>query len=267
MSVARLIVPAPPGATLSGSAERQPSGNSLRCDRRRPQFSRSVSVFHSTEPRWVPAPPAKSTLSPAHSLKQDWGELLCLGSKLLAITCTILLTSSVFVGCTLMPGSTSSGLMVNKNKPVLPIGVPKRVAVVPFTGESPINVQAADQFSAGLVNLGFDVVERQHFDKIVKELEVQHSGMISDETIQSVGRQMGVEGLFVGSVAGRSNELFVNTYLNLKLVEVETGKVLWAGTFSDPRIFGLTNDHKESIIYTTKKALEILEEDLRKARN
>ena len=165
-----------------------------------------------------------------------------------------------------MPGSTSSGLMFDRNKPTLPEGVPKRVAVAPFSGESPINAQSADQFSSGLVKLGFDVVERQHFDKIVKELELQYSGMISDEAAQTLGKQLGAEGIFVGSVQGRSKGGFVNTFLNIKLVEIKTGKTLWAGNFSDPRIFTLTDDVKTSVIYTTRKALESLEGDLEKAR-
>lgn len=165
-----------------------------------------------------------------------------------------------------MPGSTSSGLMHDRNRPDLPKGVPKRVAVTPFTGETPINLQSADQFSTGLVKLGFDVVESQHFDKVVKELEIQHLGMISDESAQSIGKQVGAEGIFVGSVHGRSQGGFVNTFLNLKLVEVKTGETIWAGNFSDPRIFGLTADVKTSIIYTTGEALKFLESDLEKAR-
>ena len=175
----------------------------------------------------------------------------------------LILSAACFLsGCSLMPGSTSSGLMIDGYKPALPNGVPKRVAVASFTGESPLNLQAAEQFSIGLLNLGFDVVERQHFDKVVKEFEVQYSGMISEETMQTVGKQLGVEGIFVGSVTGRSAGGFVNTFLNMKLVEVKTGKVLWAGSFSDPRIFALTPDAKTSIIYTTKEALEMFEKDL-----
>jgi TolB-like protein len=156
--------------------------------------------------------------------------------------------------------------MIDGSKPALPAGVPKKVAVASFSGEFPINVQSADQFSSGLVKLGFDVVERQHFDKVVKEIELQHSGMISDENITAAGKQLGVDGLFVGSVEGRSKGGFVNTFLNLRLVEIKTGKVVWAGSFSDPRIFALTEDVKTSIIYTTKEALEKLESDLRSVR-
>lgn len=100
----------------------------------------------------------------------------------------------------------------------------------------------------------------------MKELELQHSGMISNESIQAVGKQLGAEGIFVGSVQGRSKDGLVNTFLNLKLVLVRTGKTIWAGNFSDPRIFALTDDVKTSIIYTTREALESLEGDLKKAR-
>jgi len=226
--------------------------------------------FHGS-PEWKPSGIPAAAVADRSALVSSsfpspdagWGPYRS-SERLLRTACHLLVL--VLSGCSLMPGSTSSGLMIDGSKPALPAGVPKKVAVASFSGEFPINVQSADQFSSGLVKLGFDVVERQHFDKVVKEIELQHSGMISDENITAAGKQLGVDGLFVGSVEGRSKGGFVNTFLNLRLVEIKTGKVVWAGSFSDPRIFALTEDVKTSIIYTTKEALEKLESDLRSVR-
>jgi len=165
-----------------------------------------------------------------------------------------------------MPGSTSSGIHLGEHPVSLPSGIPKRVAVTPFQGSSSLSIASSDQFSNGLIQLGFEVVERPHMATLIKELQFQHSGIVADADLPALGRQLGVQGIFVGSVDGRRSDFFFNTFLNLRLVETETGRVIWSGRFSDPRIFGLTDDLTTSIIYTTKEALEHLEQDLRKAR-
>lgn len=174
----------------------------------------------------------------------------------------LLLALCLLIGCGCMPASTSSGLMLQENIHALPPCVPKKVGCALFTGQSPINSQATELFLCGLLKLGFDVVERLQLDKILEELELQHTGLISPETRQILGRQLGLEGIFVGNITGRSTSFTVNTFLNLKLIDVQTGKVLWSGSFCDPRMFALTTDAQTSIIYTTREALRMLGKDL-----
>lgn len=70
----------------------------------------------------------------------------------------LLFITLFLVGCA--TSSVSSGLWLEKDKRNLPEGVPKKVIVLPFGGDSDISLQAADQFSAGLSRIGFDVVDR-----------------------------------------------------------------------------------------------------------
>ena len=131
--------------------------------------------------------------------------------------------------------SSSSGFMIGTKIKTLPEGIPKRIGVSLFWGKSPINIQATDQFSAGLVALGFDVVERAHIAKVFNELEIQFTGAIDEKMRKELGRQYGLEAIFVGSVTGESSPMWVDSHLNVKLVDIETGRVIWSITANDPR--------------------------------
>lgn len=158
--------------------------------------------------------------------------------------------------------TTSSGFMTDQNVPQLPPGVPKTVGVSLFSGESPINLQATDQFSAGLVSLGFEVVERQHLEEVVNELGLQQSGLISEKNIKEVGKHLGLDAVFVGSITGESSAMWVDAYLNIKMVEIQSGKILWSATAKDPRLFSMSADVKTSVLHTVKNALSMLKKDL-----
>lgn len=169
--------------------------------------------------------------------------------------CTVILS-----GCA---APTSSGFMTGQNMPQLPPGVPKTVGVSLFSGESPINLQATDQFSAGLVSLGFEVVERHHLEEVVNELGLHQSGLISEKSIKAVGEHLGLDAIFVGSVTGESSAMWVDAHLNIKMVEIQTGKVLWSAAAKDPRLFTLSADVKTSVVHAVKNALSMLKKDLK----
>lgn len=172
----------------------------------------------------------------------------------------IFITSSfILSGCA---APTSSGFNNDQNIHQLPPGVPKTVGVSLFSGESPINLQATDQFSAGLVVLGFEVVERQHLEEVVSELGLQQSGLISEKNRKALGEHLGLDAIFVGSITGESSATWIDAHLNIKLVDIETGKILWSAAAKDPRLFTLSSDVKTSVTHAVKNALSMLKKDL-----
>jgi curli biogenesis system outer membrane secretion channel CsgG len=160
--------------------------------------------------------------------------------------------------------STSTGFNAAGNvKQTLPPGVPRKVGVIPFAGDPGISIQATDQFCASLMTIGFDVVERQQLLSIVRELSFQQSEFVNPDTRIKLKEQLGVEGLFVGSMTGESSITWVDAHLNVRLVDVETGRVLWAAEVHDPRAFTLSMSPRTSAIYTVKNAVKILKKDLK----
>jgi curli biogenesis system outer membrane secretion channel CsgG len=164
-------------------------------------------------------------------------------------------------GCT--TPSSSTGFIDPAARRALPPGVPKKIGVIPFAGDSDIAIQAADQFAGALLPFGFEIVERQQLVSILGELRYQHTESVSPETRRQLKEQLGVEGLFLGSITGESSPTWVDCHLNLRLVDVETGRVVWAAEVHDPRAIGLSMDIRTSATYTVKNAVKILKKDLK----
>lgn len=75
----------------------------------------------------------------------------------------------------------------------------KRVAVLPFSG--PKGELAADVLTQSLLQSGADVVERQRLDAVLKEQSLTASSAFDPATARQIGKLLGVDALFVGTVA------------------------------------------------------------------
>lgn len=75
----------------------------------------------------------------------------------------------------------------------------KRVAVMPFSG--PKGDLAADMLTQSLVAQGADVIERRRLDDVIKEHSLSSSGAFDPATAKELGRLLGVDALFLGTVA------------------------------------------------------------------
>lgn len=74
-----------------------------------------------------------------------------------------------------------------------------RVAVVTFSG--PSGDVAADMLTQNLVAAGANVVERQQLNAVLQEQHLAASGALDPATIKEVGKILGVDALFVGTVS------------------------------------------------------------------
>lgn len=75
----------------------------------------------------------------------------------------------------------------------------KRVAVLPFSGQQ--GDLAADLMTQSLLQHGADVVERQRLDAVMREQSLSASPSFDPATAKQLGRLLGVDALFVGTVA------------------------------------------------------------------
>ncbi len=146
----------------------------------------------------------------------------------------------------------------------------KRVAVISFGG--PQGDLAADLMTQSLLSHGADVVERQQLDSTMKEQSMSASGSFDPATAKQLGKLLGVDALFIGSVAestpqssylvsgaqnpivanvtqvsggtvysqgsvlGMPNAQILSTTANValisRMVDVQTGSILWSASMS-----------------------------------
>lgn len=109
---------------------------------------------------------------------------------------------------------------------------PIRVAVFPLVdtegNETTGGTALAEDLTTALVDKKVPVVERSLFDKAMKELVIQRTGLFDQKTAQRVGKQLGASAVLTGKVVarGRSATAYV------RLIDVESGRVLLASSKS-----------------------------------
>jgi len=146
----------------------------------------------------------------------------------------------------------------------------KRVAVISFDG--PKGDIASDMMSQALVQYGADVVERKRLNAVLNELELSQKNLIEPQTAKKVGKLLGVDAIFMGSVIdlkpntkyivqtnssnpqntinpvsgksiysegaviGLNDAQILSTTAEVsmvaKLVEIETGSIIWSAYMS-----------------------------------
>jgi len=173
--------------------------------------------------------------------------------------------ASLFLAC--LAGCAHPEIAVNTRADFSKI---RRVAVASFGGSG--GGLAADLLTQDLLKHGADVVERQRLDALLKEQQLASQNSLDPATLKKIGKILGVDAMFMGTVASnvpsqsylvtRSRrgekhdtvtpvgsahvsqgpvaglpraEVVTSAAQNsliARLVDVETGSVLWSGRMS-----------------------------------
>lgn len=110
----------------------------------------------------------------------------------------------------------------------------KRVAVLSFEPRgSSLSIFYTDWFTTELVKIQkFEVIERAQLDKVLSEQALGLSGVINRDVLVKIGQVLGVDAVFLGSATkGQTG----GGVCNIRLVDIETGVIIWTGTSSDVR--------------------------------
>ena len=108
----------------------------------------------------------------------------------------------------------------------------RKIAVIPFNyvdGESSsAGVIVSERIITQLVNQNvFEVVERAQLEKVLKELNLQSSGIMDEQTTKQIGKMLGVEAIITGSLIAKKQG---SVEVNARLISTETAKVIAAHT-------------------------------------
>jgi TolB-like protein len=91
----------------------------------------------------------------------------------------------------------------------------------------------------------FTVVDRERMDKVVKEIEFSQTGLVDEKSAVQVGKLLQARLL----VDGQVSELGENLILTVRLIDVETGKVVVSKDFQHPLddVFQASSDFTRSL--------------------
>ncbi len=118
----------------------------------------------------------------------------------------------------------------------------EKVAVVPFenlSSDQGAGARSTRFFtSALLASEAFWVVEPGEVTRALGLQSVMRTGELTEDQIKAVGRELGVQGLFLGSInesttlrSGSTNISVVTVVI--RMVETETGSTVWSVTHSE----------------------------------
>lgn len=158
--------------------------------------------------------------------------------------------------------STSSGIQEEGKAKRLPTSMPREIAIFPFGGNFELSAIAKEEFSQGLSDIGFEIVEREGLAAIIAELQIQQTGFVAPDKVAKLGGALGVRAIVMGTVEGESSPLWVDSHVNLRIVDVESGKVLWSCSAHDPRLFTASMSPKTSVIHSARNAIKLLRKDI-----
>jgi TolB-like protein len=113
----------------------------------------------------------------------------------------------------------------------------KRIAIIPYDvsgydgqGMDKVSGTAlADRYTHELMRVGYDVIERQRLEILLKEHELNSSDLFNQKKSAEIGNLLGVQAFVFGSVSGRPGAFSVMT----KMVDVETGSTVWSVVLSN----------------------------------
>ncbi len=119
--------------------------------------------------------------------------------------------------------------------PQVPLHFPThRIAVLPFDSRNPYISGAAlsDCFVVRILQQipGLQVIERRDLMKILEEQKLTLSGIVRPDKFGKLGMLLGVDAILVGAVETLEaiHSVRGSIAVTLKLIEVSTGKILWA---------------------------------------
>jgi curli biogenesis system outer membrane secretion channel CsgG len=120
----------------------------------------------------------------------------------------------------------------------------KRVAVLDFKDAAYYpnsGSMASELFVKYLLKTGYNVIERAELDSILKEYQLSAQGIIDRSQTKEFGKIAGVDAIITGSIPtavperdyyenGNIRYIAAQVGLTCRMISVETGEVLWAGS-------------------------------------
>jgi curli biogenesis system outer membrane secretion channel CsgG len=116
------------------------------------------------------------------------------------------------------------------------------LVVMPLEGE--YGTQASDMLAQQLLQEGYRVVERSRIEQVLRELGYSRDFRFDASSLPKIGNHLGVHYIIVGSntTMGVQRQLemggplysFDHVNMNLRLVSVSSGEILWAARYGNP---------------------------------
>jgi len=145
----------------------------------------------------------------------------------------------------------------------LPGGVPQSIVIAPFSGDARITGIAMELMSAGLHQFGFKIVP-WNMAKVESMTQFPAYDNIDESLRRLIQSNLGADGVLIGRATSEAEMFKSRSYLDLKLIKVDDGEVLWQTTVKGSTHKSWNSGFRVSIEKSIKKALKQFRKDLKK---
>ncbi len=127
------------------------------------------------------------------------------------------------------PGNTQNQITPPQDKKREPIKI--AILELDFLQRSsrsePLGRMVSEFLTTSAANTGaFSIVERSLLNKVMKELELEQSGLVEESQAREIGRMVGADAVLTGSVSKLGSSMRIDA----RLINVETGKIMAAAS-------------------------------------
>lgn len=98
---------------------------------------------------------------------------------------------------------------------------PTRLSILPYSEDSPNDIKMSDLLTTELISFGFNIIERNQLNRILKEQGFTLSGFLESENREIVGKIANIDGIFIVSES--------DNRINIKLLDLATGIIILSG--------------------------------------
>lgn len=107
------------------------------------------------------------------------------------------------------------------------------IAVLSLEGE--LGEQAADFITQQLAINGIAPIERSQINAVLTEHGFRNNSAFDVSSFAEYGKLLGVKKIFIGTISTVDGPLYSYPHVNmsLKLVDVETGRIVWIGKYGN----------------------------------
>ncbi|NQU05118.1 MAG: hypothetical protein HQ568_03425 [Calditrichaeota bacterium] len=146
----------------------------------------------------------------------------------------------------------------------IPAGLPVTITIIPFEGEARVGRIAEGLIEKRLYLMGYDIVP---FEKLKESIlpDPSHScDFTSEDNRAFLSEIHGLEGLITGEYSVVSRVENAAAYLEVSLIDIETGSVLWQGESDDQSWPVTVTGEQEAAGQIVAALMKSLKKDLKK---
>ena len=175
----------------------------------------------------------------------------------------LILIFLLLLGCATRPSPMTSGYLSEEP-------FPKKITIVidnlsDFSTNLTVR-QIVTQLSSALGRLQIEVVPMSRVDEFFFKMNILDATVANPIHTKLLLEKLGIEGILVGDIWGVSDQMWVDSRLNLRLYDTRTDMVSWSATAYDPRMAGFDMTISTSIYETTNAMIRLIMSDLANAR-